>query len=828
MKKLVFLLFTLLSMAGFIATAQNTACNAAFNFTHLNGNTVQFTPAQPGTPASTMHYWMFGDGIMSNLVTPVHTYTSGQVFTVKHLIIVNNPNGVEICRDSSFTTITVQNSCNLVVNFTVTPTTATGNSFHFENTSVPLNPGDSIFWSFGDGSSSAVVSPNHTYAQPGTYTVCLWVYQVNVPGTAPCVRDICKTVTVQPVNTCTLTASFSWAMVAGAVNTVHFQNSSVPLQNTDSIRWTFGDGTSSSQIHPNHTYTQPGTYNVCLRVQKRDSIGGLTNCVREICNTIIIQSPPACNLVVNFNVFRDSLSTIPNTYHFQNLSSPVTNTDSIRWNFGDGTTSNQLNPTHTYAQPGTYTVCLRVQKRDSIGGLTNCVRETCNTIVIQSTPACNLVANFIVFRDSLSTVPNTFHFQNLSSPINNTDSIRWNFGDGTTSNQVNPTHSYAQPGNYMVCLVILKRDPNGGLTNCIRETCKQVTVPATCNIQSSYTWRADSINTRKIFFTNTSMPATTTATAFWTFGDGTTSTAWNPAHEYANPGAYYVCLKLQISNTCFSYTCDTVIIQAPLPNCTQQSAFSFTRSNTNSMLYHFTPAHVNSNWQYTWTFGDGTGSHDINPSHQYAQPGNYTVCLTVYRNAGCASTTCRPLSATTQVNCNNITVSYNYQRDPVITNKYYFQAISNYPVVSQSWTITRLPASAGTAPVTLLQNNPTYVFQDTGLYRVCLRAVTLGGCVKEYCREIYIQQVITPGNCSLQVYPNPANTQVNLNIYLAQPQMINAYIYNSQNMLVKEKHQQGFTGNNLVAIPVANLVAGTYTMRVVYGNSVCYAQFVKL
>ncbi len=734
MKKLVFLLFTLLSMAGFVATAQNTACNAAFNFTHLNGNTVQFTPAQPGTPASTMHYWMFGDGIMSNLVTPVHTYTSGQVFTVKHLIIVNNPNGVEICRDSSFTTITVQNSCNLVVNFTVTPTTATGNSFHFENTSVPLNPGDSIFWSFGDGSSSAVVSPNHTYAQPGTYTVCLWVYQVNVPGTAPCVRDICKTVTVQPVNTCTLTASFSWAMVAGAVNTVHFQNSSVPLQNTDSIRWTFGDGTSSSQIHPNHTYTQPGTYNVCLRVQKRDSIGGLTNCVREICNTIIIQSPPACNLVANFNVFRDSLSTIPNT----------------------------------------------------------------------------------------------FHFQNLSSPINNTDSIRWNFGDGTTSNQVNPTHSYAQPGNYMVCLVILKRDPNGGLTNCIRETCKQVTVPATCNIQSSYTWRADSINTRKIFFTNTSMPATTTATAFWTFGDGTTSTAWNPVHEYANPGAYYVCLKLQISNTCFSYTCDTVIIQAPLPNCTQQSAFSFTRSNTNSMLYHFTPAHVNSNWQYTWTFGDGTGSHDINPSHQYAQPGNYTVCLTVYRNAGCASTTCRPLSATTQVNCNNITVSYNYQRDPVITNKYYFQAISNYPVVSQSWTITRLPASAGTAPVTLLQNNPTYVFQDTGLYRVCLRAVTLGGCVKEYCREIYIQQVITPGNCSLQVYPNPANTQVNLNIYLAQPQMINAYIYNSQNMLVKEKHQQGFTGNNLVAIPVANLVAGTYTMRVVYGNSVCYAQFVKL
>ena len=734
MKKLAFLLFALFSLAGLSISAQNTTCNAAFSFTHLNGNTVQFNPAMPGTPSSTLHYWMFGDGALSNLVTPVHTYSTGQVFTVKHIIIVNNPNGVEICRDSSFTTITVQNSCNLVVNFTVTPITATGNTFHFENTSVPLNPGDSVFWSFGDGGISTTISPNHTYTQPGMYTVCLRVYQNNVPGTSPCVREICKPVNVQPVNTCTLTASFTWAMVAGTINTVHFQNTSISLQNTDSIRWTFGDGTSSNQLHPNHTYTQTGTYNVCLRVQKRDTLGLLTNCVREICHTIVIQSPAVCNLV----------------------------------------------------------------------------------------------ADFSVYRDSLATVPNTFHFQNLSTPLNNSDSIRWTFGDGTSSNQANPIHAYNQPGTYMVCLRIQKRDANGGLTNCIREICKQVTVTATCNIQSSFTWSADSLNTRKIYFTNTTMPANSTATALWSFGDGTTSTAWNPVHEYANPGRYNVCLKVQTSNTCFSYSCDSVTIQSVLPNCIQQSTFIFTNSNTNTLLYHFTPAYANSSWQYTWTFGDGTGSHDINPSHQYAQPGNYTVCLTVYRNAGCASTTCKPLSAATQVNCNNITVTYNYQRDPVITNKYYFQAISNYPIASQSWTITRLPATAGTAPVTLLQNNPAYVFQDTGLYRVCLRAVTLGGCVKEYCREIYIQQVVTPANCSLQVYPNPATTQVYLNLFLAQPQMIDVYIYNTQNMLVTEKHQQGFAGNNIIAIPVANLVAGTYTMRVVYGNRVCYAQFIKL
>nr|MBP9099115.1 PKD domain-containing protein [Ferruginibacter sp.] len=495
---------------------------------------------------------------------------------------------------------------------------------------------------------------------------------------------------------------------------------------------------------------------------------------------------------------------------------------------GDGTSSSQVNPNHIYTQPGTYTVCLRIQKRDSIGTLTNCVRETCNTIVVQSPQTCNLVANFYAYPDSAATVSNTYQFVNTSAPLNNSDSIRWTFGDGTASNQLNPVHSYTQPGTYTVCLIIQKRDTTGTLTNCIREICHQVTVMPVCNIQSNFSWRADSLNNRRIYFTNQSFSPTAGATATWSFGDGTSSTAWNPVHEYAQPGLYYVCLKVQLSATCFSYSCDTVTVQATLPNCNQQSNFSFSRSNSNTLLFSFSPAYTNSNWQYTWTFGDGTGSHDISPYHQYALAGNYTVCLTVFRNAGCASTTCRNVTALTPVNCNNINVSYNYQRDPVVTNKLYFQAVSNYTIVSQTWTIKKMATTPGTATVTLLQNNPSYVFQDTGMYRVCLRAVTLGGCIKEYCREIYIQQLFTPSNCNLQVYPNPVTSLLNLNIYLTQPQMLDVYIYNSQNVLVREKHQQGFTGTNIVTVPVANLVAGSYTVKVIRGNSVCYAQFVKL
>ena len=827
MKKIATLLLLLLSFASISSIAQNTNCNAGFNIVYQSGNTVQFNPVVTAPTANTQHYWFFGDGGASNVISPVHTYLTGTVFTVVHTIILFNPNGVEECRDSSFMTIQVQNSCTLTANFISTVTATSPYTFHFENTSTPLSAVDSSYWTFGDGSSSFDLNPNHVYTQPGTYTVCLWVQHYSTPGTVPCVSQVCHTVVVQATSNCPLIVNFTWAATS-APNTYHFTNTSTPLNNTDSIRWTFGDGSSSNLVNPTHTYSAAaGIYNVCLRVQLRDPNGGLTNCVREICDSIIVQGTPVCNLVASFYFYPDSTSTTPvaNLYHFVNTSTGLSNTDSIRWTFGDGTSSNQVNPNHIYAQPGTYTVCLRVQKRDSTGTLTNCVSETCHVVVVQNPTTCNLVVNFT--STIVAGAVNTFHFTNTSTPLNTTDSIRWTFGDGTSSNQVNPTHTYTAAGTYTVCLRIQKRE-NGTLTNCVREICHTIVVTAPCNIQANFSWYADSANHNIIHFTNLTLSPTLGATASWSFGDGSSSTSWNPVHQYAQPGMYYVCLHVQLSPNCVSTFCDTVFIQQSLPNCIQQSNFSFIRATNNTQLFYFTPAYIDNSWQYTWTFGDGTGSHARVISHHYAQPGNYTACLTVFRDSNCASTTCRQLTAITQVNCNNINVYYTYQTDPVITNKLYFHLVSNYSIVDQLWTITKLPASSGTTPVILHQNNPAFVFQDTGYYNVCLKATTLGGCIKEYCQVIHITQVVTPTGCSLQIYPNPVTNQVNLNLFLTQQQMIDVYIYNSLNVQVREKHQQGFAGTNIVSISTATLPSGTYTMKVIHGNDICYAQFVKL
>ena len=107
------------------------------------------------------------------------------------------------------------------------------------------------------------------------------------------------------------------------------------------------------------------------------------------------------------------------------------------WDFGDGNTSNMQNPSHTYTASGTYTVCLAVS--NSAGSDT-----TCMTIEVTLPP----IADF----EYTDNGNGNFDFQDLS--LNNPTSWSWDFGDGNTSNMQNPSHTFAEPGDYTVCLVV--------------------------------------------------------------------------------------------------------------------------------------------------------------------------------------------------------------------------------------------------------------------------------------------------------------------------------------------------------------------------------------
>jgi PKD repeat protein len=742
MKKIFTLLLLTFTVLSFKSTAQtNTTCNAAFDFAFLNSNTVKFTPTISIDSPFVHHNWIFGDGSpVTYSIAPTHTYSTPGTYTVKHYLSRYNPNGVFVCADSVIKLVTIQQPCNLIANFIWSSLATNPLAIAFQNLSTTLSSTDSIRWTFGDGSSSLDVNPTHTYNIAGTYTVCLRVKKNSTAaGSIPCVSEICKTVTItQP---CNLQAYFNWTTVASSPLAIVFQNLSNPLSPTDSIRWTFGDGTSSLDVNPMHTYANPGTYTVCLRVKKNNTGAGSIPCVSEFCKTVLVVQ--TCNLQAYFNW--TTLSNNPLSVAFQNLSNPLSPTDSVRWTFGDGNSSLDINPTHTYANAGTYTVCLRVKKNSNTTGTALCVSEICKIVVVTVNQTCNLTANFIWTNTAAN--PLTFNFQNLSSPLSATDSVRWTFGDGSSSISPSPSHTYTNPGTYTVCLRVKKNNNTTGTTACVREICKTIIVAATqnCNLVAYFTW------------SNTSNPLT----------------------------------------------------------------FAFQNLSTP----------IASTDSIRWTFGDGSSSLDVNPTHIYSSAGTYTVCLRIKKNGNTPGTTpcvreiCKVVTILPQINCDSIHVSYMYQRDPFVPNKIYFYANANFPIQDQTWTITRLAPST-LPPVILHQNNPAFVFYDTGYYRVCLKAITLGGCVKEYCSNILIEHVSQL--CELQAYPNPTNNLINVSLQLVQPEMIHAFIYNTMNVLVREKHQQGNAGNNIVTINVNDLVPGLYNIKIIYGNRICYARFNKM
>lgn len=826
-------------------------CNILPNFVFRRDSTSNqvpatyyFTNTTAGLTIADSSFWNFGDGtpVLINPSNPfTHTYERAGIYQVCLTVKKVQPGSINIictryiCRNVVVDSPQVQ--CNLQAYFTANRDSSLFNKFFFNNQTQGFNSTDSIRWLFGDGSSSTNHSPTHIYNAPGTYQVCLRVKRVGVPGTIPCVDEYCRVVIVEQPAQCNLIVNFADS-VSG--NTVYFTNQSVPLAATDSIRWTFGDGSASNDANPVHSYNQPGSYVVCLRV-KRALSNSAAPCVRELCRVITIL-PPACNIVVSFTAVRDSSSSnTGHTFIFTNTSVGLSNADSSFWHFGDGTPAvyaSSATVTHTFTSVGTFNVCLLIKKVTSATTIV-CVREFCRPIIVQQTNTCNLVPNFTYQSDSINGGPgNVYHFTNTSEPLTAADSSFWNFGDGSPV-FINPgspvTHSFAHPGVYTVCLLVKKVVPGSTNIACERRICKLVVVvgvPDPCSqLQVDFAWRRDSSNSRLIHFINQTTPVTANIFVNWHFGDGTGSELFSPQHVYANPGIYTVCMRAQMAN-CVKDTCKVIVIYpAPVDSCIIQPRFITRLDSANRRKVYFVnttpPATASS--QVLWHFGDGSSATGWNVVHEYNMPGHYVVCLTVTQGNNCSRTYCDsifvPGNVLPPLHCDSFRLAYGYRRDNYMPNKLFFFATGNAPVYNQQWTFTSLN---GNSTVTINQNNPVYVFPDTGLYRVCVTGSFSNNCTRQYCDEVNIFSTSTPSQCILQAYPNPAHHSVFFNVHLNTPGIISSTVFNSQGMPVMQFTQTGVTGNNLVALGIQNLVPGFYTVRILHNGRVCFTRFQKI
>jgi subtilisin len=214
--------------------------------------TVSFTDQSTGTVTSWS--WTFGDGGSSSLRNPSHRYTSAGTYTVR--LTVSGPKGSDTeTLDGYITVGTVQAP---VAQFAGSPTSGDAPltvSFTDQSTGTINN----WSWNFGDGGTSTQASPSHQYTSAGTYTVSLTVSGPGGSDTESKTGYVIVTAPAPP------NAAFVGSPTRGdAPLTVSFTDQSTGA--VTSWSWTFGDGATSTQQHPSHTYSAPGTYDVSLTV----------------------------------------------------------------------------------------------------------------------------------------------------------------------------------------------------------------------------------------------------------------------------------------------------------------------------------------------------------------------------------------------------------------------------------------------------------------------------------------------------------------------------------------------------------------------------------
>ena len=144
--------------------------------------------------------------------------------------------------------------------------------------------------------------------------------------------------------------------------------------------WDFGDNTTSTASNPSHNYSGPGTYYVTLVASGPSSNPAGPFCTTTSTYTVVIGNPPA-NCQANFTI--DTVNSQPGTVVVWNTSiiPGMLNQVSYLWSFGDGATSTLALPTHTYANPGIYQLCLTITASGQ--GMT-CTSIHCDTLEVDS------------------------------------------------------------------------------------------------------------------------------------------------------------------------------------------------------------------------------------------------------------------------------------------------------------------------------------------------------------------------------------------------------------------------------------------------------------
>jgi len=583
-------IFLLLALWGWFGPAAGQSVIADFGSDIQQGCSpmvVNFSDRSTGNPVAWQ--WDFGNGSTSTLRNPSATFFTIGSYTVQ-LTVTDASGATHTVTKQNFITVLNPPRPDFSANSTEGCAPST-----FQFLDASQSPGNTTVtswsWDFGDGQTATGSAPTHVYRAAGTYTVTL-----SVTNSAGCQALFSKPnyINISPGVTPRFQASEPTVCQA-PVNVV-FTNSSAG-SGTLSYNWNFGDGRTSAETNPVHSYNSNGDYRVVLEVTS--SLG---------CSDTTSRLVSIGRISTDFLVPERICPGMPADFRNNSSPRPV----SSQWTFSNGQTDSLPHAQATVEAPGTYTVQL-------INFYSNCADSVTKTINVAPTP----VASFSV-SDSTRCQPTlNATFQH---PAENGVTYTWDYGDGTTGTGANPTHGYNRYGTFSVTLIA--SDASGCNDTLTRPNLITIQRPLISFV--GLPWQGCAPDT--VPFKADVRTSGSVTSWSWNFGDGSpNSNLDSTSHIYPQTGTYPVSLTITTNEGCTETATLPAGVRlgpAPVPDFTAtplsacaDPGITFTNLSSNALTYN-------------WDFGDGTNSSETNPVHVFADTGRFTITLTAINN-GC-------------------------------------------------------------------------------------------------------------------------------------------------------------------------------------------------
>jgi gliding motility-associated-like protein len=668
---------------------------ADFTFSPLHPcpapSTLQFTN---NTTGAINYYWSFGDGGTSNATSPSYSYTNNNEYTVQLIAVTSFG-----CSDTVSKKDTVHN-----MYFIWQPPYATGCvplDVHFDVPLFTTTPDPNLphpypygiasyHWDFGDGTSSNLDTPNHTYTTQGVYTV---------------------TYTVTTVNGCTWTDSTT--VTAGNLPVASFinypdtvcVNQAVTLINTSTnidtnittFRWFWGNTQppETAGFTGTYQYNTSGTYDVTLEANTYGCLDTFA-----VTQAVVVNPPTSI-----WNEFYSCDTPLMVRFIDTNSINPT----SLIWFFGDGTSTTSSDPVHTYPALGSYTVSLVTF--NSTYGCSDTATKTIrllDPVLTFSTPDTAICrADSIVFTPNYTDIPSPYVWQ-----------LNYSFPPWPYNPLYNPNPSVSQWGyrfnqNGIYTVGVKTYDIHGCLDSATRVGYVLVAKP-TAAFTGTPLIGCTPLN---VTFTEASSntPGAFSVTREWDFGNGLDTVTTASTNNIYNAAGLYT-VKLIVTD---NVGCKDTLEKQDYVD-TRHTVANFAASTVNGCIgapITFTNGSTGTALTASWDFGDGTASTTFAPSKTYNQTGTYTVTLVVSDPIGCADT----MVKTAYINISKPTASFTMSDTMAICPPLNVSLNNNSTgALTYAWDF-------GNGSTSIAQN-PTATYPNPGIFPVMLIATNAYGC----------------------------------------------------------------------------------------------------